>query len=55
MRCARNTVRSAEIDKLLRAETQITSREQGEDTMNEKGNESKRGRAKKKKKRTTAN
>lgn len=53
MRCAHNNIRSAEIDKLLRAETQITSREQGEDTMNEKGNESKRGRDKKK--RTTVN
>lgn len=45
--CAHDTVRSGAIDTLLRAETQITSREQ-EDTMNEKGNESKRGRGQKK-------
>lgn len=52
LKCVSNTVRSGEIDKLPCAESVglklPDDSEQGDDTMNKKGNESKRGQDEKK-------
>lgn len=52
LKCVSNTIRLGEIDKLLCADSVglklPADREQGDDMMNKKGNESKRGQDKKK-------